>query len=283
MIGSLYRETIVAKALVLGVWFILLATVSAGTASAHAPDDVGRVEEAGLLPIWIFDQEDELDQLHKFVIEDNDLRGYSKGMVEEKVEFQLGGETYRAPDGSLAVCEAVVYRVIQLAISQLWPEGVPVRADFGATWRHPDTGHEGTFRYILGDAATLNKDIVDGTTDKDFTLDAYQYSFTNLDTGDTFEARVKDGVFPDGFFELRTKVKTEQAAEAEEARFSQMWERARDSFIEMEDDQLFDFDEEEEQEKMPIGQMAFAFGLLATVLGATVYSFVSGRARKALK
>ena len=56
--------------------------------------------------------------------------GKAKGMEAEEAEYELEGMKRKMPNDSLCVCEVVSFRVLSLAISQLWPEDVPNRADF---------------------------------------------------------------------------------------------------------------------------------------------------------
>ncbi|GAI42288.1 unnamed protein product, partial [marine sediment metagenome] len=214
-----------AVALVLIV-ALLVASLLTIPAYAHAPSGASEVDETDLLPLWIYDED---EQLHKFVIEDNDLRGYSKG--KEPIEIKVDGED--VPDGSLSICEVVVYRVLQLAFSQLWPDDVPNAGDFAVTYHHPGNDHKAAIEYIAqafsrGDAEV---ELAPGVDETNFDLDAYRYTFTNKDTGETFETWVLEGVFPDGFFELRTKVKTDEATEAEKAEFLRQWEETRDKLL----------------------------------------------------
>ena len=262
---------------------LLVAVLFPAPVQAHAPSGASKVGETGLQPIWVFDEADDLDALHKFVIEDNDVRGYAKGLEPEEAEFEIGGETHKAPDGSLCICETCVFRVIQLAISHLWPEDVPVRSDFEVTWAHRCPSQEKTLRYILGDAATYHKKVPEGTSKLNLTTENYRYVVTNLDTGESFEAQVREGILPDRFMELRTKVKTGKASDAENAEFSRKWDEVRDKFLTLEASELFEFEEDVEEESAPVGQMVFAFGLLGAVAGATGYSVLLGRTRAFLR
>ncbi|MBE9501833.1 MAG: hypothetical protein KAX23_00365 [Dehalococcoidia bacterium] len=267
-----------ALALVLLV-ALLVASLLTIPAYAHAPSGASEVDETDLLPVWIYDED---EQLHKFVIEDNDLMGYSKG--NELIEIRVDGEN--VPDDSLSICEVVVYRVLQLAFSQLWPDDVPNAGDFAVTYHHPGNDHKAAFEYITqafsrGDAQVELDPGVDKTN---FDLDAYRYTFTNKDTGETFETWVLEGVFPDGFFELRTKVETDEATEAEKAEFLRQWEETRDKFLtvqenELEADELFEV-EEVASESPPYWQISFALALALVVIGSTVYSLTLGRRRR---
>jgi len=267
---------------VFGVRFLALAFIIALVASllaipahAHAPSGAsGTVNEVDLLPIWIFDEN---EKLYKFVVEEDDLRGYSKG--NELIEIVFDGQAI--PDGSLTVGEVLTFRVLQLAFSQLWPNDVPNLADFAVRYGHPSKGSKATFEYITRafsrEEAEVN--LPEGVTRKNFDLAVMWYEFTNLNTKESLETRVQEGVFPEGFFKLRTKVKTDEATESEKVEFAVQWEEVRDNFLTWEPDALFEL-EEEEKEPAPIWSIVFALGLTTVVVGTTVYSLVTGRGRR---
>ena len=261
-----------AKVFVLALVVALVASLLVIPAYAHAPSGAsGAVDETDLMPIWIFDEDDEL---YKFEVEADDLRGYSRG--NELIEIVVDGQDI--PDGSLSVCEVLTFRVLQLAFSQLWPEDVPNRADFAVRYGHPSKGSKATFEYITqafsrGDAQV---ELAEGVTKKNFDQDVLWYEFTNTDTGESFETRVLEGVYPDGFFELRTKVKIGEATESEKAEFISQWEDVRERFLTWGLDELFEV-EEEEEEPVPVWPLVFALGLTAVVGGTTIYSLITGR------
>ncbi len=258
--------------LILAVMLAMAVSLLAAPVYAHAPSGAsGSVEETDLMPIWIFDEDGEL---YKFAIEEDDLVGYGRGM--ELIEIEVDGESI--PDGSLSVCEVLTFRVLQLAFSQLWPEDVPNMLDFAVRYGHPSNGSKATFEYVTRafthGAAEL--ELAEGVTKRNFDLDVFWYEIINTDTGESFETRVLEGVFPDGFFELRTKVKTETATAAEEADFTQQWEEVRDKFLTLESDELFDV-EEEEEESPPYWQIVFTLGLTVVLLGTIVISLTGRR------
>jgi hypothetical protein len=267
---------------VFGVRFLALAFILALVASplaipahAHAPSGAsGTVNEVDLLPIWIFDEN---KKLYKFVVEEDDLRGYSKG--NELIEIVFDGQAI--PDGSLTVGEVLTFRVLQLAFSQLWPNDVPNLADFAVRYGDPGEGSKATFEYITRAFSRGEAQIetAEGVTEQNFDLYALWYEFTNTDTGESFETRVLEGVYPDSFFEQRTKVEMGEATEAEKAEFASRWEEVRDNFLTWEPDALFEL-EEEEKEPAPIWSIVFALGLTIVVVGTTVYSLVTGRSRR---
>lgn len=258
--------------LMLALTLVMAAALLAVPAYAHAPSGAsGSVEETELMPIWIFDEDGEL---YKFAVEEDDLVGYSRGM--ERIEIEV--DSISIPDGSLSVCEVLTFRVLQLAFSQLWPEDVPNMADFAVKYGHPSKGSKATFEYVTQafTRGAAEVELAEGVTKENFDLDVFWYKITNMDTGESFETRVLEGIFPDGFFELRTKVKTENATAAEEADFAQQWEEVRDKFLTLESDELFDV-EEEEEESPPYWPIVFTLGLTVVLLGTIVVSLTGRR------
>ncbi|MCK4581236.1 MAG: hypothetical protein KAU10_07780, partial [Dehalococcoidia bacterium] len=190
------NRTFAAKAFALVLLVSLVGCLLAVPVRADVPLGAEEVEETDLNPIWIYSEAEQLENLQKFVIEDNDVRGYKYGMEPIEDEFEIDGKAYQCPDGELGIGEVCVYRVMQLAIPQLWPieEELPIQGDIEITWTHPCPGHEKAFRYITGDAAVYHKDIPAGTSKMNLTLDNYKYTFVRTDTGDEFTTRVLEGV-----------------------------------------------------------------------------------------
>lgn len=256
-----------AGSLALALVIALVASLLAIPAYAQVPSGAsGSVDKVDLSPIWIFDADEEL---YKLVVEEDDLRGYSKG--NELIEIVFDGQVI--PDGSLTVCEVLTFRVLQLAFSQLWPGDVPNLADFAVRYGDPGEGSKATFEYITrafsrGEAQI---EMAEGVTEQNLDVDAFWYEFTNTDTEESFETQVLEGVYPEGFFELRTKGKMGEATEAEKADFASQWEEVRDNLLTWELDDLFEV-EEEQAEPAPVWQLVFALGLTSIVVGTTVYS-----------
>lgn len=256
-----------ARSLALALVIALVVSLLATPAYAQVPSGAsGSVDKVDLSPIWIFDADEEL---YKFVVEEDDLRGYSKG--NELIEIVFDGQVI--PDGSLTVCELLTFRVLQLAFSQLWPDDVPNLADFAVRYGDPGESSKATFEYItrVFSRGEAQIEMAEGVTEQNLDVDAFWYEFNNTDTEESFETQVLEGVYPDGFFELRTKVRMGEATEAEKADFASRWEEARDNFLTWELDELFEV-EEEKAEPAPVWQLVFALGLASIVVGTTVYS-----------
>jgi len=253
---------------------VLALLFGASYALAHVPPGAKEVRETELSPIWIYGKE---GKLRKFVIRENDLRGYGWGMKPLEMSFKLGKKEIRCPDGKLTICEVCVYRVMQLAISKLSPDEVPQASNFEIHFSHPCPGHEAAFRYITEGVAEYHKEVPEGTSLEHLTLENYRYKFVRKDTGEVFETRVLEGVFPEDFFMLREKVKAGRATPEERREFRRQWEEVRDKFLTADLSELFAFEEEEEEEEVPIWPVTFALIVFGGALGTTIYSVRKAR------
>ncbi len=183
--------------------------------------------------------------------------------------------------GEICICVACAYRATQVAISELWDleEEYPHQGDFEITSAHPSSGHQCTFEYITGvvPGETYIVEMPEGTSAMNLTLENYTYTFTRTDTEEEeFTIQVREGIFPDGFFELRAKVKSGEATEEEIALFAEQWEEVRDKFLTLEPWELFDI-EEPGEEAAPVWSLVFALGLTVLVIGTIVYQAVRVR------
>ncbi len=102
-------------------------------------------------------------------------------------------------------CVASAFRSTLRAFSEdLW-NGTPQRGDVKINSGHPSDGHVMTFEYILDPTEDLTID--EGADIVNITADNYVYTFTRKSTNDSVTIRVKEEIFPERFFELRTKCK----------------------------------------------------------------------------
>jgi hypothetical protein len=110
-------------------------------------------------------------------------------------------------EGVIEICPCVAsaFRSTLQAFSEdLW-DGVPHRGDVEIICAHPSDGHLMTFEYILGSTEDLT---IDEWADiVNITADNYVYTFTRKSTNDSVTICVKEELFPERFFELRTKCK----------------------------------------------------------------------------
>jgi len=164
--------------------------------------------------------------------------------------------------GAICGCGACAFRASQLGISEIWGEERPARDDIKIISRLPTLGSKDCFRYITGTGAGIETKtegeykiiLPDGieVTDmsrknlkkmsKGNSRDNFRFDICRNSTGDCYEVAVKEGVFPEGYFELRKKVKFSVPAEAtaaEKKTFKSEWADVRDKFLLQPDQELF--------------------------------------------
>jgi sirohydrochlorin ferrochelatase len=122
-----------------------------------------------------------------------------------------------AAHGHICPCVAAAFKASQTAFL-VW-DGVPARGDLEIVSAHPSDGHTETFEYILNSSDDVTVELPDGTDIVNLTPENYNYRFIEKSTGDMVVVSVKDGLFPDGFFELRKRCKTGIATPDEKSAF----------------------------------------------------------------
>jgi sirohydrochlorin ferrochelatase/nitrous oxidase accessory protein NosD len=121
------------------------------------------------------------------------------------ITIEDAGEYHGEGVIEICPCVASAFRsTLRAFLEDLW-DGMPHRGDVKINSRHPSDGHVMTFEYILGSAEDLSID--EGADIVNITADNYLYTFTRKSTNDSVTIRVKEEIFPERFFELRTKCK----------------------------------------------------------------------------
>jgi hypothetical protein len=211
--------------------------------------------------------------------------------IDKIIEKEFAGVTGICP------CSSCAFRAALLGIAELWGDEIPERADIKFISRRPTPGATQCLQYITGTGpkvpdvtskGELQMILPDGTEVTDLSVKNLKKHMADMDlstwnfvtirksTGDEFEVQVKEGVHPEGFSELRKKVKVEKTATPEEMdEFRVQWEAVRDAFLTQPDWELFEGIEEPEEEEPDIVGGAIFFSIL--VIGlisllALVYS-----------
>ncbi|KAB3547670.1 MAG: hypothetical protein C5617_002540 [ANME-2 cluster archaeon] len=122
-----------------------------------------------------------------------------------------------AAHGHICPCVAVAFKASQTAFLA-W-DGVPARGDLEIVSAHPSDGHTETFEYILNSSDDVTVELPEGTDIMNLTAENYNYRFIEKSTGDMVVVSVKDGLFPDSFFEMRKRCKTGVATPDEKSAF----------------------------------------------------------------
>jgi len=211
--------------------------------------------------------------------------------IDKIIEKEFAGVTGICP------CSSCAFRAALLGISELWGDEIPERADIKFISRRPTPGATQCLQYITGSGpkvpdvtskGELQMILPDGTEITDLSvknlkkymvdMDLSTWNFVTIrkSTGEEFEVQVKEGVHPEGFSELRKKVKVEKTATPEEIdEFRMQWEAVRDAFLTQPDWELFEGVEEPEEEEQDVVGGAIFFSILVIALislMALVYS-----------
>lgn len=161
------------------VFFICLAVLFAiplGRARADCPNTI-------FPPILIYDEDDLLE-----------------------VALEDAGKYH----GDVCLCLTIAFRATQLAISGLWSEEIPKRGDLRITTALPSPGSRDAFEFITR--------VVTRAGGNDFKLQLptgstglsranFTFVFERKSTGKKVRVTLKEGVFPEGYFEMRGKAK----------------------------------------------------------------------------
>ena len=137
-------------------------------------------------------------------------------------------EEVGAYHGDVCICLALGFRGTQLAIAELWDGEVPHRGDIRVISASPTKGINDAFEYILNSTEDVVIELPEGTDKVNLTSDNFRVTIIRKSTNDSVTIQVKEGVFPDGFFELRKKVKfgiPENATAEEKKAFKLLWKK----------------------------------------------------------
>ncbi len=207
-------------------------------------------------------------------------QGKTDEEIARVIEQEFGGVSGNCP------CNSFAFRSVLLGISEVWGDEVPERNDIKIITRRPTPGATQCLQYITGtgpkvpnvtNKGELRMILADGTevTDlsvpslkkhmKDMGIETWNIIIIRKSTGEEFGVQAVEDIFPEGFDELRRKVKMEGTATPEEAgEFRVMWEEVRDGFLTLPDWELFDGIEE----PFPVGGAIF--------LGVLVIGLITG-------
>ena len=119
--------------------------------------------------------------------------------------------------GHVCPCVAAAFKASMTAFL-VW-DGIPARGNLEIVSAHPSDGHTETFEYILNSSDDVTVKLPDGTDILNLTEENYRYSFIEKSTAGMVVVSVKDDLFPDGFFEMRKRCKTNVATPDEKSAF----------------------------------------------------------------
>ncbi|KAF5417257.1 MAG: hypothetical protein C5S48_00675 [Candidatus Methanogaster sp.] len=154
----------------------------------------------------------------------------------EPLEISL--DDVGAAHGHICPCVATAFKASQTAF--LTWDGVPARGDLEIISAHPSDGHNETFEYILNSSEDVTVKLPEGTDSVNITIENYNYRFIEKSTDNTVVVSVKDGLFPDGFFEMRTRCKTNVSTPDEKLAFKLMKEELKEKILYLPADDVFE-------------------------------------------
>lgn len=143
-----------------------------------------------------------------------------------------------AAHGHICPCVAAAFKGSQIAF--LTWDGVPARGDLEIVSAHPSDGHNETFEYILNSSDDVTVELPDGTDTLNLTEENYCYSFIEKSTGDMVVVSVKDDLFPDGFFEIRMKCKTNVSTPDEKSAFKLAKNEIKEKILYLPTEEVFE-------------------------------------------
>ena len=223
-----------------------------------------------------------------------------QGKTDEEIKAIIEKEF--ANSTGICPCVASTYRAVLLGIKKIWKDEIPKRDDIKIISYLPTPGSLHCLQYITGNCPKAKSNtkgefhiiLPNGTEVKNFNVkylkkvsinnNASNYCFiiTRKSTGESFTANLKDGIFPDDFFDLRKKVKygiPKKATDKERRRFISEWEEVRNKLLTKPDSALFEGVEED------IGKTIFGITLVLAILGgiSTVWGVQHITTRRRLK
>ncbi len=140
--------------------------------------------------------------------------------------------------GHVCPCVAAAFKASQAAF-EAW-DGIPERGNLEIVSAHPSDGHNETFEYILDSSEDVTVNLPEGTDIVNLTEDNYCYRFVEISTGDVVVVSVKDGFFPDGFFEMRERCKTKVATPDEKSAFKLAKKELKEKFLYLPTEEVFE-------------------------------------------
>lgn len=297
------KATIGVAALTLVVLASLVMPLAVTPVEAHMPG-AKAPPEFELEPIVISDGGKEIE----ITIEDTGnyhnetMKSVKNNMLKQqgKTDEEIAKiiEEEFAGVSGICVCLSGAFRMTLLGISEIWGDEIPQRGDIKIIGRRPTLGAIHCLQYITGTGPNvpnvtakgeLHLILPDGTEVVDLSVSGLNKHAVDLDisycnlmiirksTGEEFEIQVREDVFPEGFEELRKKVKfsiPEMATGEEVDEFRAMWEEVRDAFLTLPDWELF----EGVEKPFPIWGATFFSIIAAAIFGGIIYAAV-GRKR----
>lgn len=197
----------------------------------------------GLLAVFVspFGKIEAIDKKHgEVAVEQRAVIKLSPILIYDKDELlEITIEDVGKYHGDICVCLTIAFRATQVAISQLWGSEIPKRGDFKIISGLPTPGNKDAFEFITRvitrkGGKDFKLQLLEGTDIKNMSRDNFTFAFIRKSTNKQIKIRVKEGVFPKGYFEMRKKVKFNLPTSAtpdEKKTFKQTKQKLRDSLL----------------------------------------------------
>lgn len=153
--------------------------------------------------------------------------------------------------GDICICFTIAFRATRLAISRLWRGEIPRRGDFKIVSALPTPGSRDAFEFITR-VVTREKGedfkfkMPEGADIRTMSKDNFTFTFIRKSSNEQINIRVKETVFPEGYFELRNKVignVPRPPTSHEERIFKQAKQKLTDSLLYfLPENKIFDFE-----------------------------------------
>ena len=294
------KGTFAIAALVMVLLAFLLVPLATAPVGAHQPGaeappefelgpiviaDGGVEIEIAIQDVWNYHNE----RMKAIKTKNLKEQGKTEEEISKIIEKEFAGTIGDCP------CGCCAFRATKIGISEVWGDETPERSDIEIISRLPSVASMQCFQYITGTGPkvpnVINKGefhmiLPDGTEVTDLSpknvkklsagMDVSNWNFviTRKSTGEKFKVQLREDVHPEGYFELREKVKfgiPEMATGEEVERFTTLWVELRDAFLTQPDWELFE-DIEEPQEPLPTGGIVFSSLLVVGLIVGFTYS-----------
>lgn len=155
--------------------------------------------------------------------------------------------------GHVCPCVMIAYRAIQLAFVTLWEDEIPYRYDIKIISKSPSGGTQDTFEFITRAKTTPEREgdfrieLPQGTSMGNIKPCNFAYTFIRKSTGDMCEIRVKKSIFPEGFFQMKKKVKSGKFTSDDRKMFEKAVEKLKYRILNSSTEEIFIFSKGKEE------------------------------------
>ena len=192
----------------------------------------------------------ELPNIHSAIVLDEKVISNTSHILiyDEDDLLEIMIEDVGKYHGDVCLCLTLAFRAIQLAISQLWQDEIPKRGDFKIISACPTPRTKDCFEFITrvitkNEGNDFKLELPPGTDIENMRSNNLTFLFIRKSTNDSIRIKTREGLFPDGFFELRKIVKYGNTAiQEEEENFWKSKRELKHKFLNLEVKEIFVFE-----------------------------------------